>query len=59
MVVLHKNPSVFLESTRTPLMFKNIYGLAQFLAVNPLSFLEIEPTIQVYRFCELAPETKV
>ena len=30
MVVLHKNPSVFLESTRTPLMFKNIYGLAQF-----------------------------
>ena len=58
MVVLHKNPSVFLESTRTPLMFKNIYGLAQFLAVNPLSFLEFEPAVQVCCFCELDPRTK-
>ena len=58
MVVLHKNPSVFLESTRSPLLFKNIYGLAQFLAVNPLSFLEFEPAIQGCCFCELDPRTK-
>ena len=39
-------------------MFKNIYGLAQFLAVNPLSFLEFEPAVQVCCFCELDPRTK-
>ena len=34
---------------------QNIYGLAQFLSVNPLSFLEIEPAVQVCCFCALDP----
>ena len=53
--LLLKSPRLSLKSTRSPLMFKNIYGLAQFLAVNPLSFLEIEPAVQPWCFCELDP----
>ena len=40
-------------------MFKNIYGLAQFLAVNPLSFLDFEPAVQVCCFCKLDPRVLV
>ena len=53
--LLLKSPRLSLKSTCSPLMFKNIYGLAQFLAVNPLSFLDFEPAVQHLFFYELDP----
>ena len=57
--LLLKSPRLSVKSIRSPLMFKNIYGLAQFLAVNPLSFLEFEPAVQFCCFCKLDPRVLV
>ena len=52
--VLHKSPSVSLNSTRHPSQCKSNYVRVQFLALNTLSFLNIKPTIQPLPFCMLA-----
>src|SRR6185437_17086178 len=38
--VLHKSPSITLNSTRHPSQCKSNYVRVQFLALNPLAFLE-------------------
>jgi len=52
-----KEPPSFLISTRSPSLFKNNCSLAQNLASSPLSFLNIEPAVQVCCFCELDPQS--
>ena len=56
---LLKRPSSSSYSTRSPLMFKNIYAEVLFLAFDPLSFFNFEPAVQPGSFCELDPEALV
>ena len=57
--LLLKSPPVSSESTRGPAVFKSNYRWAQNFARTPLSFLEIEPAIQPWCFCELDLRTNV
>ena len=52
--VLHKSPSVTMNSTRHPSQCKSNYVRVQFLALNTLSFLNIKPVVQPLPFCTLA-----
>ena len=56
---LLKSPPVSSESTRGPAVFKSNYKWAKNFARTPLSFLEIEPAVQPWCFCELDPRSKV
>ena len=57
--ILLKSPSVFLESTRSPDVFKTNSRSAQNFARTPLSFPRIEPDVQACHFCTLDPRTNV
>ena len=52
--VLHKSPSITLNSTRHPSQGKSNYVKVRFLALNTLSFLNIKPAVQPLPFCMLA-----
>ena len=52
--VLLKSPRSFAESTRRPELCKSIYRSVLFLAVDPLTFLELVPAVQPLPFCMLA-----
>ena len=54
LAVLLKSPWAFGKSTRSPPQVKTNYTEAQFLAVNPLAFLRIEPAVQLGSFYALA-----
>ena len=57
--VLLKSPSLLLISTRSLNLFKNIYTQAQFLTLRPPNFFNFEPAIQPLSFCELDPRINV
>ena len=52
--LLHLSPSIFPKSTRTPVQFKSISILIQFLSKNPLTVCKIGPTIHTLVFGMLA-----
>ena len=59
MHVLLKSPSLLLISTRSLNLFKNIYTQAQFLTLRPPNFFNFEPAVQPLSFCELDPRINV
>ena len=48
--VLLKRPPTLPKSTRSPILFKNIYAEVLFLAFYPLSFLKIKPAVHPWQF---------
>jgi len=59
LVFLLKSPRSFAESTRRPELCKSIYRSVLYLAVDPLTFLELVPAVQHLFFYELDLEALV